>query len=176
MGRTIRIPLAVGAALVASACGSMMKEETVAAPQVPAAIAVPEGHKAAMILKGSGQLTYECRSGGAGYQWAFVGPDAVLTDSSGARAGRYYGGPTWEHKDGSAVTGKQIAVASAAAGNIPLQLVQALPFSGGAFSGTRYIQRVNTQGGVAPSEPCSAATVAAKRTVPYSADYVFYKE
>ena len=32
--------------------------------------------------------------------------------------GQHYGGPTWEAADGSKITGKQVAVAPAAAGNI----------------------------------------------------------
>jgi hypothetical protein len=39
-----------------------------------------------------------------------------------------------------------------------------------------YIQRLNTVGGVAPAEPCDAKTVGSKKAVPYSADYVFYKQ
>ena len=38
-----------------------------------------------------------------------------------------------------------------------------------------YIQRVNTRGGVAPTEPCNASLKGTKKTVQYSADYVFYK-
>ena len=110
------------------------------------------------------------------HEWVFVGPDATLQDASGKTVGKYYGGPTWEHADGSKITGKQLAVAPAAAGNIPYQLVQASPAMGsGAFTGVTYIQRVNTMGGVAPEAPCDAAAVKNKSTVKYSADYVFYK-
>ena len=38
-----------------------------------------------------------------------------------------------------------------------------------------YIQRVNTKGGVAPADACNDSMKGAKKTVPYSADYVFYK-
>ena len=56
--------------------------------------------------------------------------------------------------DGSKVTGKQVAVAPAAAGNIPMQLVKTEPAMGnGAMTGITYIQRVNTKGGVAPCRP-----------------------
>jgi len=84
-----------------------------AAPDAPAAVAVPSGNKPAMTLIGSGLLTYECRAKAAAadtFEWAFAGPDAKLTDKSGATVGKYYGGPTWEHSDGSKVTGKQLAV------------------------------------------------------------------
>ncbi len=158
-----------------SACGSAIK-----APEVPAAVAVPAGNKPAMSLNGSGLLTYECRAkAGAAdtFEWAFAGPDAKLTDQGGATVGKYYGGPTWEHSDGSKVTGKQLAVSPAAPGNIPLQLVQANPATGeGKFSGVTYIQRLNTKGGVAPSDLCNSTTAGTKKMVNYSADYVFYKK
>ena len=150
-------------------CGS-------AAAEVPAAIAVPAGNKQALTLKGVGLLAYECRAKADGFEWAFVGPDATLRDKKGAQVGKYYSGPTWEHKDGSKVTGKQLAVSPASSGNIPLQLVQADPATGsGAFTSVSYIQRINTKGGVAPADPCNATTLNSKKTVKYSADYVFYK-
>jgi len=95
--------------------------------------------------------------------------------ASNKEVGKYYAGPTWESMDGSKVTGKQVAVAPAAPGSIPLQLVKAEPATGkGAMAGVTYIQRVNTKGGVAPSDPCAAATMGTKKQVPYQADYVFY--
>jgi hypothetical protein len=149
-----------------------------AARDLPAAIGVPAG-KPAMTLKGVGKLTYECRAkAGASdaFEWAFVGPDALLQEMGGRTVGKYYGGPTWEHSDGSKITGKQLAVAPGGSGNIPLQLVQTSPATGsGAFSGVTYIQRINTQGGVAPASPCNASAVSSQQTVEYSADYVFYK-
>ena len=45
----------------------------------------------------------------------------------------------------------------------------------GAMSGITYIQRVNTKGGVAPSDPCSAQSAGMKKQVAYQADYVFFK-
>ena len=74
---------------------------------------------------------------------------------SKAATGKYYAGPTWEAADGSKITGKQVAVAPASAGNIPFQLVKTEPGSG-ALKDVTYIQRVNTKGGVAPSDACNA--------------------
>ena len=109
------------------------------------------------------------------FEWAFAGPDAKLADAkSMAPMGKYYGGPTWESTDGSKVTGKQVAVAPASAGNIPYQLVKAENGTA-AMKDVTYIQRVNTRGGVAPAMPCDATTKGSRTTVPYSADYVFFK-
>jgi len=38
------------------------------------------------------------------------------------------------------------------------------------------IQRINTKGGVAPSDVCDAKSVGTKKEVGYSADYVFFKK
>lgn len=147
--------------------------------EVPETVRPPAEHKMMMKTVGIGEITYECRvkAGAAGsFEWAFVAPVAKLMDGGNKEVGKYYGGPTWEAMDGSKVMGKQVAVAPAAAGNIPLQLVKAEPASGsGAMSGVTYIQRLNTKGGVAPAETCNASMTGAKRQVAYQADYVFFK-
>ena len=147
---------------------------------VPEPVRVPAGHKVAMTATGAGDLTYECKAkpaDPAAFEWAFVGPMAKLMDTKTRKEiGKYYGGPTWESIDGSKVTGKQVAVAASSPGNIPLQLVKAEPATGnGSMTGITYIQRVNTRGGVAPTDACTAATTGTRKTVPYQADYVFYK-
>ena len=160
-----------------SACSGMMP---VSAPEVPSAIAVPAGNKVAFVFKGSGLLNYECRAKAdapTDFAWVLASPDAALKDKNDALVGKYYGGPTWEHADGSKVTGKQLAVSAAPTpGNIPWQLVEAAPTTGSrVMNGVTYIQRVNTMAGVAPSDPCNATTVSSKKQVRYSADYYFYK-
>ena len=105
----------------------------------PSRCACPPGHKMAMKAVGVGELTYECRAkanDATAYEWVFVGPVAKLMDASNKEVGKYYAGPTWESADGSKVTGKQVAVAPATPGSIPLQLVKAEPATGaGAMSG-----------------------------------------
>ena len=149
------------------------------AAEVPATVTPPAGHKPVMTLKGVGMLSYECRAKADGvgvHEWVFVGPDAQLQDATGKTVGKYYGGPTWEHNEGGKITGKQLAVAPGNKGAIPLQLVQTSPaVGGGPFEGVTYIQRVNTVGGVAPGQACTASNMGSKQTVSYSADYVFFK-
>ena len=147
---------------------------------LPDAVKVPAGNKVAMETVGVGQITYECRDkkDAAGqYEWVFVGPDAALNDRSGKQMGKYFGPPaTWEGMDGSKITGTQMAVAPAGAGNIPSQLVKANPAMGaGAMTGVTYIQRVATKGGVAPAMACDAGSKGKKEIVNYQADYIFYK-
>jgi hypothetical protein len=146
---------------------------------MPAPVLVPEGNVVAMETVGVGQITYECQAKKTndGFAWTFVGPDAKLNNRAGTQVGKYYGPPaTWEMSDGSKVTGAQVAVSPAAAGNIPLQLVKANPAIGsGSAVGVTYIQRVATKNGVAPSTACGAAEMGKKEIVYYQADYIFYK-
>jgi hypothetical protein len=168
------------ALLGACASGPMMMSKPYDQAMLPAAVQVPAGNKVALETVGAGDITYECRAKAnttGEFEWVFVGPDARLMDRSGKQVGKYFGPPaTWESMDGSKVTATQVAVAPAAAGSIPLQLVKANPAMGnGAMNGTTYIQRVATRGGVAPAMPCAAGNVGARQVVKYQADYIFYR-
>ena len=165
------------AVLLVTGCASYAAIDNASLPEP---IRVPAGHVSTMETVGVGEITYECREkkdmAGA-FEWAFVVPVATLMDMQNKTVGKYYGGPTWEANDGSKVTGKQVAIAPASPGNIPLQLVKAEPAMGkGAMTGISYIQRLETKGGVAPAAACGMATKGAKQQVAYQAKYVFYKQ
>lgn len=146
---------------------------------LPDSIKVPEGHKVALETVGVGEITYECRdkANAAGQtEWFFVGPKAVLNDRSGKQVGTYFGPPaTWQAKDGSKITGTQLAVAPSSTGDLPYQLVKANPAEGkGAMSDVSYIQRLAVKGGVAPMTKCTAANKGSREVVKYQADYIFW--
>ena len=170
--------IATAAALSACASNPMMMKKGVDNAALPEAVRVPAGQKQMMSTWATGEITYECRekAGAAGqHEWAFVGPVATLFSGDKKMVGKYYAGPTWEAADGSKVTGKQVAIAPASPGSIPLQLVKAEPAMGqGAMTGVSYIQRLNTKGGVAPSTACDAMGKGKRQVVAYEADYVFY--
>jgi hypothetical protein len=86
--------------------------------------------------------------------------------------GRHYAGPTWEHRDGSAVTGKAVGNAPGATVNdIPWLKLDVVNRRGnGTLEDVTTVQRINTRGGAAQGA-CDPA--GALRSVPYSADYVF---
>jgi hypothetical protein len=162
--------LAVAAALSLAACATQAPAPMFSQASLPDAVKVPAGHKVALETVGVGEITYECRDkkDAAGQtEWVFVGPDAKLLDRNGKQVGKYYGPPaTWESADGSKVTGAQVAIAPAGAGNIPLQLVKANPATGnGAMTGVTFIQRVATP----------PATKGQKQIVQYKSDYILYK-
>ena len=172
--------LVLAAVAALSACGSISPPPTMAVDnaRLPEAVRVPAEARFRSSSTGIGEITYECREkkDAAGqFEWAFVAPVATLYGPGQQVVGKYYAGPTWEASDGSRVGGKQVAVAPAAPGNIALQLVKAEPASGaGAMQGVSYIQRLNTQGGVAPQAACGSANRGARLQVAYRADYVFY--
>jgi Protein of unknown function (DUF3455) len=147
---------------------------------LPAAVQVPAGHRMVLETVAKGEITYTCsaKTGAAGqFEWVFTGPKAAMTLRNKQKIGTYFGPPaTWLHNDGSVVTGMQVAVAPNNPSSIPLQLVKASPKAqAGVFAETTYIQRVNTEGGIAPKLPCGMGNVSEKQTVEYSSDYIFWK-
>ena len=145
---------------------------------VPANLKPGANESLAMILPAKGVQIYECRASKdqAGYEWAFVAPQADLFDARGNRVGRHYAGPSWEAADGSKVVGAVKERADAAAANaIPWLLLTAKPVgSKGLLSNVASIQRVNTVGGVAPKAGCSQAEAGKAARIDYTADYYFF--
>jgi hypothetical protein len=170
--------LALGLSL--TACSNMPMSAPFSQAALPMAVQVPAGHTVALETSATGDITYLCRKKADqtdSVEWGFVGPDAGLKNRMGKDVGKYYGPPaTWASTDGSKVTGAQLAVADAGAGNIPLQLVKANPAMGqGQMQGVQYIQRVATRGGVAPSDACNLQKLGQRQVVRYSADYIFWR-
>jgi Protein of unknown function (DUF3455) len=175
---TLTIALATAVAGALSACSAMPSAPTVDNKALPEAVRAPSDARFMFLTTGVGELTYECRArsdDASQFAWAFVAPVATLYGKDRQVLGKYYAGPTWEHKDGSRITGKQVAVSPATPGSIPLQLVKAdAPVGAGALQGVTHIQRLNTQGGVAPQTACGSANAGARQQVAYQADYAFY--
>lgn len=134
---------------------------------------------AALTLHAAGVQVYECRSADASARpdWAFVAPEADLYDAGGQRVGRHFAGPTWEAADGSRVTATVTArLPARSPDSIPeLKLAARSDSAKGAFAGVTAIERVDTVGGAAPHEGCTAATTGTRVRVPYAARYVFFK-
>ena len=137
--------------------------------QVPEKLKPAANESLAMVVPAKGDQIYECREA----KWVFVAPEADLFDGAGKKIGKHYAGPHWESLDGSKIVGAVKERADApAAGAIPWLLLSAKSVGPvGAFSKVTSIQRVATQGGVAPAGDCAQAGVRAR--VPYTADYYF---
>jgi len=147
------------------------------APDVPDAIAVPEGLQPVLFVHASGSQIYACQADPAGnYSWTLKAPEAELKDRKDKVIGQHSAGPTWKLKDGSEVTGKAIAhVDSLDSDSIPWLLVDVVTNSGkGALANVTKIQRVHTHGGKAGNEPCDESHKGAETKSTYTADYYFY--
>jgi hypothetical protein len=149
----------------------------VSPPQVPDILKVPDGHTVILKALGKGVQIYECKATAADpgkFDWSFTTPEADLTNEKGEKIGKHYRGPTWEANDGSKVVGEKKAEAPRP-GAIPWLLLEAKSKEGtGKFARVTYIQRVDTEGGVAPGCGCDQAHVKTEVRVPYSANYYFY--
>jgi hypothetical protein len=90
------------------------------------------------------------------------------------QVGIHYAGPTWESNSGSKVVAAVRERCTPDPDAIPWLLLKATSAQGpGLFGGVTYIQRVNTEGGLAPAEP--GDVVGEEVRVPYTAGYYFYR-
>ena len=146
------------------------------APAVPQALAPAPEAQLLERVSARGVQIYECRTDGAGAAWIFVAPEAELFDAQGHAIGRHGAGPHWAAADGSRILGRVEARADAPQpGDIPWLLLSARSVGGsGRFAAVTSVQRVNTQGGHAPTGGCDASSSGATDRVPYSADYLLY--
>jgi len=96
------------------------------------------------------------------------------------------GNATWQGFDTSRVWAKATGMLPASAnqpscpntGSIPCLLLQSIgnqkgPSGGRLLTDTTFVQRLNTNGGAAPTSAC---TVGQTQLVPYTADYFFYRK
>lgn len=147
-------------------------------PELPAQceiIAVPEGHKLAFHTYAKGVQVYRWNS--LTFAWDFDGPRAALfaEESFHGEVGNHFPGPNWQSKSGSRVK----AMAELGRACQPdmsaitwLRLISTETTEAGIFKGITYIQRVNTTGGLKPTEP---GTLGEVREVEYTAEYYFYR-
>jgi Protein of unknown function (DUF3455) len=170
--------------------------DRVARPSVPANLEVDAEFRPYLYLHADGTQNYLCQATATGVAWAFLGPQATLFDDDLDQVVTHYLSPNpeerdlpraaWRHsRDTSTVWAMAVEQSSdpdwVASGAIPwLKLkvagAQLGPDGGRRLALTRFIQRVNTAGGVAPSTGCTATTDVGRRAfVPYATDYVFYR-
>jgi len=163
------------AAGVASAQKDVPEKET--PPDVPDAIAVPEGLQPVLFVHASGSQIYTCQADAQGkYSWTLKGPEAELKDRKDKVVGEHLAGPTWKLKDGSEVTGKAAAHVDALnSDSVPWLLLYVVNNSGkGALAKVTKIQRVHTHGGKPGDDPCDEAHKDAETKSSYTADYYFF--
>ena len=172
-------------------------EAQVNPPTVPANLEVEHGNTPFLVGHAVGTQNYICLLAPKGFAWTFFGPQATLFGDDGQQLTTHFlsANPdengtlraTWQHsEDTSAVWAKAVANSTDPAyvvpGAIPWLKLQAVgveqgPTGGMALFGTTFVQRVNTTGGIAPAaDGCRhAGDIGKKAPVPYTADYVFYR-
>jgi hypothetical protein len=174
-------PIKSGTALLVCAATALTAQAGTdnRAPDVPQQIVVEGNNKVHFHGFGIGVQIYTWN----GSSWGTAIPDATLFDGDGGVVATHFGvfdgthfvGPAWQSNSGSEVVGKLPPAAVIVNSNaIPWLRLEALNSEGpGIFAGTTFIQRVNTTGGKAPSDPGTFVGQVAR--IPYSADYFFYR-
>lgn len=166
-------------------------------PAVPSNLVVPADQRAFLIAHAIGTQNYMClpsASAPTGRAWTLVGPQATLFNERADQQLTHFLSPnpdeggvaraTWQHsRDTSAVWAVMDQSSTDAAYVAPgaiawfrLRVVGKAEGSdgGGRITDTKWVQRVNTVGGMAPAaETC--VDIGARKFIPYEADYVFYK-
>jgi len=151
---------------------------------LPATIKAPDSCRLILHAYAKGVQVYVCTQDAKDtthYKWTFLEPRADLYSSGDYRQhiGKHYlsaaKSPTWEITDGSTVSGTKLQqAASPDSLSIPWLLLKAVAKSGkGKLDSVVFIQRINTQGGVAPGKT-DAAQKGKLLEVPYTAEYLFY--
>jgi hypothetical protein len=145
-----------------------------AAQDIPAKLAPPPDGTAIGKYAAKGVQIYVCQLKGTATEWLFKAPEAELIDAQGRPFAKHYAGPTWEAPDGSKVVGTVLVSDPAPKTDaIPWLLLSAKSSASGVLAGVRFVQRVNTSGGVGPTGACP--TIGTERHVAYTADYIFYR-
>jgi hypothetical protein len=167
-------------------------------PAVPVGLEVEAGWNPFLVVHAVGTQNFICAPANTstGVDWLFIGPQATGFDDLGEQVLTHFQSKnpqrnnafhaTWQHsKDTSAVWATRLNgsldSAYVAPGAIEWLLLevsgsQVGPSGGIKLTGTKYIQRVNTAGGVKPpAAECTPQTVNTRKMVDYEADYYFYR-
>jgi len=162
------LALLFGGGLTALAAGSGTDNR---APEVPDDIAVTGNYRVHFHGFAVGVQIYTWN----GVSWGPAVPSATLFDDDGNIVATHFAGPRWKSNSGSIVLGGVVQPTVIVDTNsIPWVKLEALTTEGpGIFADTKFIQRVNTTGGKAPS--ADGTVIGQVASVPYTADYFFYR-
>lgn len=143
---------------------------------IPDTLKVPEGHQRVIALHAKGDQIYQCAEQQGEFFWQFQKPNALLFDSSGQLVGSHTEDTSWKYKDGSHIKGEIVEKAAVNPdASVEWLLVQTSETQGdGLLTNARFIQRINTRGGLPPNAPCDNTRLGEEKSVIYAADYVFY--
>jgi len=164
-----------GAAGVAAVSSALSENKCPDA--TPAALDPPPEATLTAMFAAKGVQIYTCAAPAPGVApaWTLKAPHALLL-KGGDAAGIHFVGPSWEALDGSLVVGSKVAAApSPDPTAIPWLLLKAASNGGqGLFSDVTWVQRLDTEGGLAPTTGCDDPHVGTESLAPYRASYFFY--
>jgi hypothetical protein len=144
----------------------------------PSDTTVPMGARLEAQVIGQGVQIYTCSRKNGPLAWSFIAPEAKLLDpATHEQLGTHSAGPTWQWKDGSAVTGKAVVTQAALeAGSVPWLLLKASPLGKqeGLLSNIVWVRRSETHGGAQPVSGCDDLHLGQSKEIPYTALYTFY--
>ncbi len=171
-------------------------------PPVPGNIQVPAGAKAFLVGHAVGTQNYVCQPSGAGFKFLLFTPQATLFGDNEKQIITHYFSPNlspippeiegtiratrqdshdtstvWASATPATTSTDPAFVQPGAVAWVRLTVVgrQGGPIGSNKLGPTTFVQRVNTSGGVAPSDGCSSlADVGNQVFQPYTADYFFY--
>jgi hypothetical protein len=173
--------------------------EQITLPPMPDNLQVRDGSKPFLVGHAIGTQNYICLPSDSGFAWTLFTPEATLSNDHHKQLITHFfstnpdedGNPiraTWQHSrdtsivwakvatDGSSTDQRFVAQGAVAWLLLDEVGVQEGPGGGDTLTVTTHVQRLNTQGGVAPLTGCAqSADVGSKAFVPYTADYFFYR-
>jgi Protein of unknown function (DUF3455) len=173
-------------------------------PPVPPEIQVPAGNVAFLVGHAVGTQNYICLPSESGFKFVLFTPEATLFDDLDKQIITHFFSPnanpvppnpsefgkiraTWQDSKDSSIVWGGTAIPSSDARFVapdaiawlllPMAGVQVGPTGGDTLTITTFIQRLNTSGGVAPSEECTSMNdIGKQKFVDYTADYFFYTD
>lgn len=183
LSRLLRSLLIVtGSAALLGACGYRPLQPYNTQQDLPEAVRVPPGHQAVLEATSNGRLIYECQAvkrerAPYEYAWLLRNTGVELTDTYGSRiTHKLNARATWEHRDGSSAIAREFVEVPNGSHSLPLQRYKAeRSDTPGVLHDISYVQRLRTVGGWISTTPCSSAQLGMRMTVPYEADYIFWR-
>jgi len=163
-------------------------------PPVPTDLEVPATNEAFLLGHGVGTQNYICQPGASvgRVAWTLFTPQATLFSDDAEQLTTHFFSinpdepgtvrVTWEDSRDSSIIWarllKSAPVNPDAIAWLKLEVVgrRVGPTGGDTLFGTTFVQRLNTEGGLAPLTGCdNPQDVGSKAFIPYTADYFFYR-
>ncbi len=183
----------IAAMTIALTVAAQASSDKLTPPAVPDGLGMEAGWNPFFVAHAVGTQNYICVASG---DWVFIGPQATAFDDAGEQVLTHFHSKNpergdaihamWQHsRDTSGVWATRLNgsldstyVAPGAIEWLLLEVSgsQVGPNGGSKLAGTKYIQRVNTAGGVKPpASECTPQMVNTRKMVDYEADYYFYR-